>query len=91
MLTGDNRGRRTHDRPAVGIDEVIAEVLPQENVGAIKRLQADGKVVAMVGHGVDDAAASPADLRLAIGRGTDLAIEASDLTLVRDDLRAVPD
>jgi len=76
----------------VGIDEVIAEVLPQEKMETVKRLQADGRVVAMVGDGVNDAAAlAQADLGLAMGGGTDVAIQASDLTVVRDDLRAVPD
>lgn len=92
MVTGDNEAVARTVAAAVGIDEVIAGVLPQEKVDTVKRLQAEGRVVAMVGDGVNDAAAlAQADLGLAMGSGTDVAIEASDLTLVSNDLRAVPD
>ena len=92
LLTGDNR--RTADAVAaeVGIEEVIADVLPAEKAGVIARLQDQGRVVAMVGDGVNDAPAlARADLGLAIGTGTDVAIEASDLTLVSGDLHAAAD
>ncbi|WP_422745689.1 heavy metal translocating P-type ATPase [Mycobacterium sp. WMMD1722] len=92
LLTGDNRRAAHAVAERVGIDTVIAEVLPEGKVDAIRRLQADGRVVAMTGDGVNDAAAlAQADLGLAMGTGTDAAIEAADLTLVTGDLRAVPD
>ncbi|SDZ27310.1 Cu+-exporting ATPase [Amycolatopsis xylanica] len=92
LLTGDNEAAARAVAAEVGIDQVIAEVLPQDKVDVVTRLQREGKVVAMVGDGVNDAAAlAQADLGLAMGTGTDVAIEASDLTLVRGDLRAAAD
>lgn len=92
LLTGDNKAVAETVAHAVGIDEVIAEVLPQDKVDVVRRLQAQGRTVAMVGDGVNDAAAlAQADLGLAMGTGTDAAIEAGDLTLVRGDLRVAAD
>ena len=92
LLTGDNERAARAVAAQVGIDEVIAEVIPQEKVSVVARLQEEGRIVAMVGDGVNDAAAlAQADLGLAMGTGTDAAIEASDLTLVRGDLRSAVD
>ncbi|MFF8832358.1 heavy metal translocating P-type ATPase [Streptomyces sp. NPDC015131] len=92
LLTGDNRAVAESVAAEVGIDEVYAEVMPEDKVEVVRRLQAEGRSVAMVGDGVNDAAAlAQADLGLAMGTGTDAAIEAGDLTLVRGDLRAAVD
>ena len=92
LLTGDNAAAARHVAAQVGVDTVVADVMPADKVAEVKRLQAAGKVVAMVGDGVNDAAAlAQADLGLAMGTGTDVAIEASDLTLVRGDLLVAVD
>ncbi|MGW1374364.1 heavy metal translocating P-type ATPase [Streptomyces sp. NPDC002446] len=92
LLTGDNEAVARAVADEVGIDEVIAEVLPEDKVAVVARLQSEGRSVAMVGDGVNDAAAlARADLGLAMGTGTDAAIEAGDLTLVRGDLRVAAD
>ncbi|MGH3673598.1 MAG: heavy metal translocating P-type ATPase, partial [Pseudonocardiaceae bacterium] len=92
LLTGDNERVARAVAAEVGIDTVVAGVLPEGKVEQVRRLQRAGRVVAMVGDGINDAAAlAQADLGLAMGTGTDAAIEASDLTLVRGDLRVVAD
>ena len=92
LLTGDNEATARAVAARVGIDDIRANVLPGDKAWAVQELQAAGEVVAMVGDGVNDAPAlAQADLGIAIGTGTDVAIEASDLTLVSGDPRAVAD